>query len=50
LLYLAASEDVKEDSGRFFNLTSLEKPAPHARDCDMVEAVWKKSLELCGLS
>jgi NAD(P)-dependent dehydrogenase (short-subunit alcohol dehydrogenase family) len=50
LLYLSASEDVKKVSGSFFNLTTPEKPAPHARDCAMVEAVWEKSLKLCGLS
>ena len=50
LFYLAVSEDVKMDSGRFFNLTSPEKPAPHARDRDMADEVWTKSLSLCGLS
>lgn len=49
LLYLAASEDLKGVSGRFYNLSSPEKPAPHALDADMVDPVWKKSLELCGL-
>jgi len=50
LLYLAVSGDVKDVSGAFFNLTTPEKPAPHARDRVMAEAVWVKSLELCGLS
>jgi retinol dehydrogenase-13 len=50
LLYLSVSEDVKKDSGKFFNLTAPEKPAPHARDDGMVEAAWTKSLALCGLS
>jgi retinol dehydrogenase-13 len=50
LLYLSVSEDVKRDSGGFFNLTAPEKPAPHARDRGMAKAVWTKSLELCGLS
>jgi retinol dehydrogenase 13 len=50
LLYLAASEEASGVSGRFFNLTTPEKPAPHARDRRMAEAVWAKSLELCGLS
>ncbi|MBN2351345.1 MAG: SDR family NAD(P)-dependent oxidoreductase [Spirochaetales bacterium] len=49
LLYLSVSADVERDSGRFFNLTTPEKPAPHARDRAAAEAVWKKSLELCGL-
>jgi NAD(P)-dependent dehydrogenase (short-subunit alcohol dehydrogenase family) len=50
LLYLSASEDVNKVSGSFFNLTTPEKPAPHARDYGMVEAVWERSLTLCGLS
>jgi NAD(P)-dependent dehydrogenase (short-subunit alcohol dehydrogenase family) len=50
LLYLAGSDDVKQVSGGFFNLTTPEKPAPHARDREMSGAVWTKSLALCGLS
>jgi len=50
LLYLSISEDVHNGSGRFFNLTTPEKPAPHARDSGMVDAVWAKSLALCGLT
>jgi retinol dehydrogenase 13 len=50
LLYLAVSADIEGDSGVFYNLTSPEKPAPHARDPSMVEAAWTKSLMLCGLS
>lgn len=49
LLYLATSEKLKDSSGGFYNLTSREKPAPHARDLSAVDAVWQKSLELCGL-
>jgi retinol dehydrogenase 13 len=50
LFYLSVSEDLRQCSGRFFNLTTPEKPAPHARDCDLVDAVWTKSLALCGLT
>lgn len=49
LHYLAASKDMDQVSGAFFNLTTREPPAPHARDTRMVEPVWQKSLELCGL-
>jgi NAD(P)-dependent dehydrogenase (short-subunit alcohol dehydrogenase family) len=49
LHYLAASPDLDGLSGRFFNLTTLEKPAPHALDREAAEALWDKSLELCGL-
>lgn len=48
LLYLALSKEIEHSSGIFYNLTTPEKPAPHARDLDKVEAVWNKSLELCG--
>ncbi len=48
LYYLSASENVRGVSGVFFNLTTKEKPAPHARDANMVQPVWIKSLELCG--
>jgi retinol dehydrogenase 13 len=50
LHYLSASADVARTSGVFFNLTTPEKTAPHARDKRLAEAVWRKSLELCGLS
>lgn len=50
LHYLAASEEGGEASGRFYNLTAREEPAPHARDARTVDAVWNRSLELCGLN
>jgi retinol dehydrogenase 13 len=50
LLYLVASEEIKGVSGKFFNLTAQERPAPHARDRDAVMPVWEKSLGLCGLT
>jgi NAD(P)-dependent dehydrogenase (short-subunit alcohol dehydrogenase family) len=49
LYYLAASPDMADVSGRFFNLTAEEKPAPHALDHRRAEAVWNRSIELCGL-
>lgn len=49
LLYLAASDDMKKVTGKFFNLTTEEKVAPHARDIREVDKTWTKSLELCGL-
>lgn len=48
LLYLGASDELDGVSGKFFNLTTLEKPAPHARDFSQCDSVWFKSLELCG--
>jgi NAD(P)-dependent dehydrogenase (short-subunit alcohol dehydrogenase family) len=49
LLYLAAAPDLAGVSGKFFNLTTEERPAPHARDRDAVLPVWNASLRLCGL-
>jgi NAD(P)-dependent dehydrogenase (short-subunit alcohol dehydrogenase family) len=49
LVYLAASPELQGSSGMFFNLTSAEKPAVHARDYTRTETLWQKSLELCGL-
>lgn len=49
LYYLAASDEMNGVSGNFYNLTTREKPAPHARDTKQVEPVWQKSRELCGL-
>ncbi|HBC78262.1 MAG TPA: short-chain dehydrogenase, partial [Bacteroidales bacterium] len=37
-------------SGKFFNLTTLEKPAPPALDIEAAYQLWGKSLELSGLS
>lgn len=50
LYFLSAAEEMKGRSGEFFNLTTPEKPAPHARDFSMINPVWRKSLELCGLT
>jgi len=50
LLYLASSGEMDGVSGKFFNLTTEERPAPHARDRGAADAVWDKSLALCGLA
>jgi retinol dehydrogenase 13 len=50
LLYLASAPELAGISGKFFNLTTEETPAPHARDQGAVVAIWNKSLALCGLS
>ncbi len=50
LLYLAASPEMAGISGKFFNMTTEERPAPHARDMEAVLPAWEKSLELCGLT
>jgi retinol dehydrogenase-13 len=50
LCYLAASPEMAGVSGRYFSLTTEERPAPHARDREAIEPVWRKSLELCGIA
>ncbi|MBN2199214.1 MAG: SDR family NAD(P)-dependent oxidoreductase [Candidatus Aminicenantes bacterium] len=50
LFYLGASEELEGISGKFFNLTTEEKPAPHARDRAVAEELWKISIELGGLA
>lgn len=49
LYYLGVSLDIEGMSGRFFNLTTEEKPAPHALDGEMAEKIWNLSIELGGL-
>lgn len=47
---LAAAPDLERVSGRYFNRTHLEMPAPHALDRDVGRAVWTLSHELTGLN
>jgi len=50
IYYLAAAPEMAEVSGRYFNKTIDEKPAPHALDRELGQRVWKISEELTGLS
>ena len=49
LYYLGVSRDLENTSGKFFNLTTEEDPAPPALDRDAAEALRELSLELGGL-
>lgn len=49
LYYLGVSEKVAGVSGKFFNLTSQEVPAPPALDREVAYELWEKSLELSRL-
>ncbi len=49
LYYLGVSKDMEGVSGKFFNLTTLEEPAPPAIDREVAYELWEKSLELGGL-
>jgi retinol dehydrogenase-13 len=49
LYYLGASKEIEGVSGKFFNLTTEEEPAPPALDKEVAHELWEKSLELSGL-
>jgi retinol dehydrogenase 13 len=49
LYYLGVSKDIEGVSGKFFNLTTDERPAPPALDREAAYELWEKSLTLCGL-
>ena len=50
LYYFGAAAAMDGITGRFFNLTTEERPAPPARDRELANALWQKSLELSGLT
>jgi len=49
LYYLGVSKKIESVSGKFFNLTTEEEPAPPALDKEAAYELWNKSLELAGL-
>jgi hypothetical protein len=49
LYYLGAAPALSSVSGKFFNLTTIEEPAPPALDRDVALELWEKSLELAGI-
>lgn len=49
LYYLGASNAMEGISGKFFNLTKEEVPAPPALDIEAAYEIWSKSLEITGL-
>jgi len=48
--YLATAPELEGVSGRYFNLTHPEKPAPHALDREVGRRIWEESLRLARLS
>jgi len=50
LYYLGVSKEIEGVSGKFFNLTTLEEPAPPALDKEAAYGLWEKSLEFGGLT
>jgi len=49
LYYLGVSKEIAGVSGKFFNLTTLEDPAPPAKDRETAVELWEKSIEISGL-
>ncbi len=49
LYYLGVSKKLEKTSGKFFNLTTEEEPAPPALDKEEAEKLWLLSLTLGGL-
>jgi NAD(P)-dependent dehydrogenase (short-subunit alcohol dehydrogenase family) len=49
IYYLGVSEETEGISGKFFNLTTEEEPAPPALDKDAAQELWKKSVEMTGV-
>ncbi len=50
LYWLGVSKDVENVSGKFFNLTTEEVPAPPALDREVAYELWGKTLEMAGLN
>ncbi len=50
LYYLGVSKEMEGISGKFFNLTTEEEPAPPALDKEAAYELWEKSLESGGLN
>jgi len=49
LYYLGVSKELESVSGKFFNLTTEEEPAPPALDKEVAYELWKTTLKLTGL-
>jgi len=49
LYYLGVSKELEGLSGKFFNLTTEEKPAPPAMDREVARDLWEKTLNLAKL-
>lgn len=50
LYYLGVSQEVEAVSGKFFNLTTEEEPAPPALDREVAFELWDMTLQMAGLS
>ena len=49
IYYLGVSDEIEGVSGKFFNLTTEEEPAPPALDKEAAYKLWAKSVEMTGV-
>ena len=49
IYFLGVSPEVEGISGKFFNLTTEEEPAPPALDKEAAYEIWTKSIEMTGV-
>lgn len=49
IYYLGVSKDIEKISGKFFNLTTIEEPAPPALDKENAKILWNLSLKMGNL-
>lgn len=49
IYYLGVSDEIEGVSGKFFNLTTEEEPAPPALDKEAAYKLWVKSIEMTGV-
>lgn len=49
IYFLGASDEVDGITGKFFNLTTQEEPAPPALDMEAAYEIWAKSIEMTGV-
>jgi len=50
LYYLGVSDEMDGVSAKFFNLTTLEEPAPPALDKEVARELWDETLKMTGIN
>lgn len=46
IYYLTTSDEMRDVNGRFYNLTNVERPAPHAQESDFSKKVYLHTMNL----
>ncbi len=49
IYYLGVSQKLEKTSGKFYNLTTLEEPAPPALDLENAQILWELSIKMAKL-